>query len=262
MRAPRFATVRIALLLGCLVAVGLTSAHERRVSRAWERPLEVVVYPIAGDRTPSTAAYVHALGARDFAEIDAWAAREARRHGLGLERPFATRLGAPIEALPPALAADAGPLGALAWGLRFRWWAWRHTPDEGEGGGWGDVRVRLFVVYHADGGEALAHSLGLQKGLLGLVHAYALPEQDAQNNVVLAHELLHTLGAADKYDALGRALHPEGYADPGRRPLHPQRRAEIMAGRVPTAPDASRMPDGLASVVVNGWTAREIAWIE
>ena len=46
----------------------------------------------------------------------------------------------------------------------------------------------------------LAHSLGLQKGLIGVVNAFASSSQAAENNVVIAHELLHTVGATDKYD--------------------------------------------------------------
>ena len=267
MRTPRFATLRIALLLGLLVAAWLHDARQRTASRAWTAPLDVVVFPIPGDDDPATLAYVRALGADDFAPVDAWASREARRHGLALEAPFRTSLGAPVTALPPALPAEPGPLRTLAWGLHFRWWAWRHAPDDARGNGAEDdvepspVRVRLFVVYHADRGGPLAHSLGLQKGLLGLVHAYATPSQGAQNNIVLAHELLHTLGATDKYDALGGPRFPEGYADPDREPLHPQRRAEIMAGRAATGERTSRMAGSLESVVVNAWTAREIAWL-
>ncbi|MEJ2115865.1 MAG: hypothetical protein P8X88_07445, partial [Gammaproteobacteria bacterium] len=50
-------------------------------------------------------------------------------------------------------------------------------------------RVRIFVLYH-DGKvhQKLEHSLGIQKGLLGIVHAFASNEQTKQNNIVIAHE--------------------------------------------------------------------------
>ena len=36
-----------------------------------------------------------------------------------------------------------------------------------------------------------------------------------EKNVVLVHEILHTLGATDKYDSkTSSPLYPDGYADP------------------------------------------------
>ena len=46
----------------------------------------------------------------------------------------------------------------------------------------------------------MAHSTGLQKGMLGVVNAFASADQEGSNAVVIAHELLHTFGATDKYD--------------------------------------------------------------
>jgi hypothetical protein len=81
------------------------------------------------------------------------------------------------------------------------------------------------------------------------------------NNVVIAHELLHTVGATDKYDlASGEPLNPAGLADPDREPLYPQERAEIMAGRRALSAQESEMPHSLAGVVVGADTAREIRW--
>ena len=52
------------------------------------------------------------------------------------------------------------------------------------------------------------------------------------NDMVMAHELLHTLGATDKYDPASDAPRfPEGYGDPRQVPLYPQQFAELMAGR-------------------------------
>lgn len=258
MRLSRLARIRVALLLGCLLVVAATSAHQRVHTRSWGDTLAVSVYPLDGDGHPATADYVAGLSAADFAVIDDWGAREARRHGLALERPFRTALGAPIETLPPAFPTEPNALTTLWWGLRFRFWAWRHTPDAGP-----LTRVRVFVVYHqGEEGRPLAHSLGLQQGLLGLVHAYARPAQTAQNAIVVAHELLHTVGASDKYGPSGEPLRPVGYADPDRRPLHPQRDAEIMAGRVALSPERARMAGSLRNVRVNAWTAAEINWLD
>jgi hypothetical protein len=164
-------------------------------------------------------------------------------------------LKAPIRTVPPLTEAHSA-LEAVHWSLRLRWYAFRQTPF------WASLgTVRLFVLYHPlQFNQALPHSLGLQKGLLGVVHVFASDAQRTQNNFVMAHELLHTLGATDKYDANGEPLYPIGVADPNTRPPYPQSKAEIMGGRVALAPDRSEIPRGLEEAVVGYVTAAEIGW--
>ena len=105
---------------------------------------------------------------------------------------------------------------------------------------------------------ALEHSLGLQKGLIGVIHVFADAEQQRQNAVVIAHELLHTLGASDKYGEGGRPVYPDGYADPELPQSAPRREAEIMAGRYINAAGKLVMPASLEQCVIGSATAREI----
>jgi len=107
----------------------------------------------------------------------------------------------------------------------------------------------------------VGHSLGLQKGLIGVVNAFASQAQAAQNDVVIAHEFLHTLGATDKYDLRNnQPFFPDGYAEPERQPLLPQAYAEIMAGRVPLTQTEAEMPASLDEALIGTQTAREINW--
>ncbi|HSC09174.1 MAG TPA: hypothetical protein VLD59_20290, partial [Steroidobacteraceae bacterium] len=124
--------------------------------------------------------------------------------------------------------------------------------------------IRMFVLYHDPATTtSVPHSLGLQKGLLGVVYAFADRDMTAANNIVIAHELLHTVGASDKYAANDdRPLFPAGYADPQQQPLYPQARAEVMAGRRMLSEQEWEMPYGLREVVVGPETAAEIHWIE
>ena len=123
-------------------------------------------------------------------------------------------------------------------------------------------QIALFLVYHDPASAPmLPHSVGLQRGLTGVVHLFAARSQDQQNAIVAAHELLHTFGATDKYGADGRPLYPIGYAEPLRVPRYPQRYAEIMAGRVPLSPDRQEMPDDLSQTLVGEASALEIGWI-
>ncbi|MGZ5031405.1 MAG: hypothetical protein ACXV8I_12530, partial [Methylobacter sp.] len=94
------------------------------------------------------------------------------------------------------------------------------------------------------------------------VHAFASIDQDQQNNIVIAHEFLHTVGATDKYDADNNALFPIGYADPEQSPLYPQAKAEIMVGRIPLSATNGRMAAGLDECVIGKQTAKEIDWLQ
>lgn len=137
----------------------------------------------------------------------------------------------------------------------MRAYAWRHAR-----GTLADVRV--FVVYHDPTlRPAVPHSLGMQKGLIGLVHAFADRSMDGSNAIVVVHEVMHTLGATDKYDPRsGLPVFPQGYARPAAEPRYPQPTAEIMAGQRPLSEDRSEMPAGLAAVEVGDTTAFEIRW--
>ena len=81
------------------------------------------------------------------------------------------------------------------------------------------------------------------------------------NDMVIAHELLHTLGATDKYDLRSnQPAHPDGFAEPDREPLYPQSFAELMGGRIPVSSAESTTPESLQQVIVGAKTASEIGW--
>ncbi len=233
------------------------SMHQRVYSRLWHEPLDVVVYPINGDSTLETHNYIQSLTHDHFAEIDQWMSREAKRFDLGQPQPLRTRLGEQVKSHPPLLPENESILAIVWWGLKIRWWVWRNTPDSESN----LRRVRVFVSYSSEDSQ-LPHSVGLQKGLIGVVHAFSLDSQTSQNNIVIAHEILHTVGATDKYGFGGQPIFPIGYANASRTPLHPQRYAEIMAGRIPTSSYSAYMASSLKSTRLNRLTAREIAWID
>lgn len=141
----------------------------------------------------------------------------------------------------------------------MRYWAWRNDHHEGP-----KPHVRLYVIYHDPARtDAVAHSVGLEKGLIGVIHAFASRRMAAQNSVIITHELMHTLGASDKYDpATNQPRYPEGYAEPDRSPRFPQELAEIMGGRSPISDSEADIPASLHDVVVGPATAREINWIQ
>jgi hypothetical protein len=251
-------TVRIAFLLLILAGVALQSWLDRRATQGWQETLWVGIYPLDGDATPGAQRYVEGLKAADFTGIEEFVAREAHRYQLPLERPVHVELYPPGTRLPPTLASDAGPLRIAWWSLKLRWFAWRASDVPGRA----PPRIRLFVLFHDPSTlDRVPDSHGLQKGLVGVVHAFAQADMAGSNNIVIAHELMHTLGASDKYDlGSGAPLYPIGFADPDRQPLYPQARAEIMAGRRALSEREFEMPASLREVIVGPGTALEIRW--
>ena len=81
--------------------------------------------------------------------------------------------------------------------------------------------------------------------------------------MIITHELLHTLGATDKYDPqTNQPFFPDGFAEPERTPLYPQRWAEIMGGFIAVSEEKGLMPEGLSQTVIGPLTAGEIGWTD
>lgn len=247
--------LRIAILLFILFMVAATTWLTQWRSTNWSRSQWLVIYPVNGDGGTATQDYIHRLGEDSFRSIEEFMAREGAHYGIAIAQPIEIRLAPQVHALPPP---SRQPWEVALWSLHMRWWAWRNDSYDGPG------NLKMFVVYHdPTQRDRLDHSLGLQKGLVGVVQAFADERQAEQNNVIIAHELLHLFGATDKYDlATNQPLYPIGYAEPDRQPLYPQQFAEIMGGRVPLSPTEAAIPRHLLGVVVGEQTAREIRWIK
>jgi hypothetical protein len=202
--------------------------------------------------------YIDGLDENQFGDIESFLEREAHRYGKTLAQPVHVALYPRLKQTPPGLDRNAGLVGTAMWSLKLRWFAWRTL----EYGGRPPPRIRMLVLFHDPATlSTVPDSHGLQKGLLGVVHAFATRSMNGSNDIVLAHELLHTLGATDKYDpATGAPIFPIGLGDPGQNPLYPQEKAEIMAGRRALSAQDAQMPTTLADVVVGPATAAEIRW--
>ncbi len=259
MRIFTFKNLRILILIVILASVLLYTQDQRLVTQGWYKPLEVVIFPINADSSNKVERYIEKLKTKNFTDIDKFIKRESEKYDVVSSIPTSTTLGKTVTTLPPRPpGSGSNPLAIAIWSMKLRWWAMKNTPDDISN----KHRVRVFVLYHEDKpNQKLEHSLGIQKGLLGIVHAFASHEQAKQNNIVIAHELLHTVGASDKYDALGNPIPPDGLGEPERSPTYPQRRAEIMAGTIAHSATESVMAKSLKSCVVGEKTALEIGWL-
>lgn len=253
-----FRKVRIAILLLLLLFVALNTYFDRVYSTDWDIPLRVAVFPINADGTEESERYVQSLEDDDFLALQGFFTEEAERYAVDVDPPIRFALAAPIRELPPMLEAGAGMLGVMSWSLRMRHWAW--SVPENPAGVTPDIK--LFLLYHDPARtRLLPHSVGLQKGLFGIVNVFAAKHMAGSNDTVTAHELLHTLGATDKYDLhTNLPQYPAGYAEPNLKPLHPQSLAELMAGRIPLSRTRSEIPEFLGEAVIGPLTATEIGW--
>ena len=251
-----FRKIRIAILLLILAFVATDAWLTRFYTTDWQESLYIGIYPINADGSEAADRYIARLKPEHFEGIETFVAREAKRYGRAIERPVRIALGQPILEQPPALGNNPNVAKIMWWSLRMRLWAGsvaeaqeRFAPD-----------VRIFVRYHKPDRELpLENSVGVEKGMFGIVNAYASRQLSPQNNVIIAHEFLHTLGASDKYAAgTGQPLGPHGLAEPDRRPLYPQRYAEIMGGRIALSESEAIIPKSLSYALIGPETAAEI----
>ncbi len=261
-RRRAFTRARILLwLVALLVAAGYAYAvrRDRGQRRAWDRTLEVRVVLLAADpAAPGPALLRAALPAlaRRLAE-------EAERHRGPGPAPVSFSALGPVAWNQP-LPLDPGD-GSLLARVRhaFVLWSTLHRIDEAAGPAEGPADARIYVQLEP-GGDALrsfAEGAGALGGEVGMVRAAVGGGDTDLALAAIAHELLHCLGASDKYGPEGHALEPQGLVEPGRTPPHPQRFAEWMVGEVPLGPGRGRLPASLAELAVGEVTAREIGWI-
>jgi hypothetical protein len=255
-----FKAVRISILLFVLFFVAVSTWLTQARSTNWDNSLWVKIYPINADGSRASTDYIKDLEVRDFAGIESFLSREAARYSVTLDRPVRLELGEPVHEQPPQIGDTPNMLNVVIWSLKMRWWSSSVTNDQDRI----DPDVRIFVRYHApDNAVTLENSVGLRKGMVGIVNGYASRRYRGTNNVIIAHEFLHTLGASDKYRLdTGQPIAPDGLAEPQRTPLYPQRFAEIMGGRIAVAADDSMIPRNLEYAVIGPLTAREISLID
>ena len=254
-----FRKLRIAVLLYILAFAAIGNYLAAARSTDWNNTLWVDVYPINADGSERTQAYIDGLSDEDFASIETYFAREARRYGVTLEDPFRIELAHQVEEPVPVLSSSAGFVDTAIWSLKMRWYGAkvkrasdRPSPD-----------IQLFALYYDDtAAHVLDRSTALERGLIAVAKVFTGRTNAGSNYVVMAHELLHTLGSTDKY-ALGTnlPLYPHGFADPAAEPRYPQTQAELMAGRIPLDPQTATIPRDLGQTLIGPITATEIGWL-
>ena len=253
-----FKAIRIFILLIILATV-IQQTFLDKADLDWKHNFYVAVYPANADGSAQVAAYIKTLTREDFEPMAAYFAQEGARYNVAKSRPVEVQLGDTVTEIPPAPPTDGSLLSTIFWSLKFRLFAFNHSPKV-------PVKpdIRLYLLYYNPAtSPVLSHSTALYKGRIGRVNLFGNSEYAKQNLVILAHELLHTLTATDKYD-LQTTLpaYPDGFAEPDKQPRYPQDFAELMGGRVPINESKAEIPQSLTQTLIGDKTAHEIGWLK
>ena len=254
--------VRLFILLAVLLMVGGYAAHDVYVRRArtdWQRTLLVAVVVLEVEPVDQQA--LSDFGAR-LPVLQEKLALEAQRYRPELAEPFEFQLFGPIEVREPPPEPSGTSFFELS-AHAYRQWRYLRRIDEHAGVATRAYDGRLYVTVRRpkDKGKTLVEGFSEDGGRIGTVSVDLDDDMVDLALFVVAHELLHTLGATDKYDARGHVVVPYGLADPELQPLYPQTHVEIMARNRPLALGKEVTPDSLEELRVGTKTAREIGWL-
>ncbi|APR80111.1 Hypothetical protein A7982_05458 [Minicystis rosea] len=259
-RARGFFRLRVSVLLVLLAGALLYAWQDvsrRRARNEWSRTLNVGLVVVR--LGPVEDAAVAGLRDRARALEDILAREQRRHHGPGGPRPFAVEVLGPVDtvAKPPELA-DNGVLDLA----RYAYAKWRYTAriDAAANVEPRTLDARIYVVTRPGREQNFVEGVSEQGGRSGLIEVDLDETMIDFTLFVFAHELMHTLGATDKYDAAGATMIPIGLAEPDADPRFPQRFAEVMARTRPVAPGDERAPLSLDELRVGPTTAHEIGW--
>lgn len=247
--------IRIAILLLILASVALATWRGQRAAQDWDHTIQIAIFPINGDGRDSTAAHIAGLRDEQFQDIETFLTEEAARYGIRNPRPVRVTLQPELKTPPPPAPVVHSGLDVVLWSLKLRWWAWRQPA------GVPRATIRAFVIYwdssYTEGHVPNSH--GLAKGQIAISNVHILRRMQRTNNVVITHEILHAMGASDKYDFADlMPRYPDGFAEPDAQPRYPQRLCELMAGRIPLSEQKTEMPYSLKDCVIGPASAQEI----
>ena len=265
-RTRRFFLVRVSVLLFILFVVVLYAVRDLRSRRArndWGKTVDVAVVLVHVDGKPRVDdAALRGLRERVGALEDRLRA-EAERHHPGMPPPFRVRVFGPVDVASAAPTPESDGILALAQqSVAMKRWLANVDPNASVAPELWDTRIYVNAVGSNLHEQSFVEGQSEQGGRIGVVNVDLDESMIDLTLFVVSHELMHTLGASDKYDPNGRASVPDGLAEPTRTPLYPQRFTEVMARNRPISPSAEVLPESLDELSVGTATAREIGWLQ
>lgn len=228
----------------------------------WDRTYNVALIEVAYGSKESTRT-LSSNGKEILQQsLEKWFESEAKRVYNSQIKPFRFEILGPAfnEKTPPTLPTENDSLwtrykqtSAFIKFFNDRFAQTGANPDNF------DIKLYLYI-YPADKGLDYdkQHSVGTTRGRFGVVFLPIGKQSAGRTTCLIAHEILHTVGASDKYDGSRLTVYPDGYFFPAQR--YPQQFAEIMALATPIDIGREKDADNLDTSRVGNKTAEEIGW--
>ena len=248
--------IRISILSLILAYVSIGAYQDTHHN--WDKHTKIVLHPINMDGQEATQKYIDSLTEKHFEPMEIFVKENSIKY-RNKEIDFDVVLGDQVYRKPrlPNEETAASMLKVILWSLECRFFGvWNYKADD-----WGASSVMYLAYYNPKTTDELSRSTALERGRVGVVNLYV--GETGTNNHIILHETFHTFGGEDRYDSdTGVPIHPQGYAEPNKVPLFPQKKAEIMGGYILVNDRDILVPTSLDEVMMNEVTAQEIGWIK
>lgn len=260
-RKRLFFRIRVAVLLFVLFVVVLYAIRDirsRGARKDWDHTLDVAIVLLRDGNVDPAA--LESVRERAPALADRLNA-EMRRYRTVGPPPFRFHVKGPIDGVrPPPAAAGDGVVDLAKGSAALATWLGEVDPRAGVVPDHYDTRIYVTVRPGDPRSRSMFEGMSEENGRVGLVSVELDATMVDTTLFVVAHELMHTLGATDRYDASGHTLIPAGLPEPDRSPLYPQRFAEVMARNRVVAAGREVVPETIGELAVGSDTAKEIGW--
>jgi len=259
-----FYRIRVTILLAILVGVLLYAWNDYRRRHArndWQRPLLIAFVVVREGQVTKDS--VDALRERTPA-LEERLTQEMKRYlPSGPTPPFKVTIFGPVEGAeaPPVPPNEPGLVATPTYQFHLDRWVSKVDSLANLDTAGFDSRVYLYARPPENAKHKSIEGASELGGTIGIVRVELDASMADFTLFVASHEMLHTLGATDKYDADGNPIVPDGLAEPDQHPPYPQRFAEIMARHRPVNPVETKPPASLAELAIGKKTATEIGWV-
>lgn len=251
----------LSFVLFVVVLVAVRDVRSRRGRTTWDATLDVAIVLVhAPGAEPVSETSIDALRERAPA-LEARLGSEMERHGRTGVSPFRFRVLGPVVPASARPEPDGeGIFELVRYTLAMREWLGDVDPRAGVIPEHFDTRIYVSARRPASATRSTVEGRSEHGGRVGVVDVELDETMVDLTLFVVAHELMHTLGAEDAYEPTGRIRIPEGLVEPEREPLYPQRFAEIMARGRAVSAGSEVLPETLNELGVGDVTAKAIGW--
>jgi len=249
----------IAVIVGAAMIWGLQSIYTFS-SKPALLPTKTIYLAVTGEVSAGKMLELSNLWRADIQKLSAWFNEEYRRISGRNEEVMRIQLGEP-EALIRGISAQSAPLDLMKSGEIFNFLkpvgAKRKLPF--------DSMIFLYLYPYDDQTpnnlSFPSEFSGNRPDQRGIVFAPAYSSKKFEILLNVAREIAFLYGARDRRDpGLNIPLNPEGMADPNKKPLFPQFKAELMGKYIALSSLQKKEPVSFDELVIGPATAIDLGW--